>query len=294
MTDELIAITGATGAVGSRVAARIAAKGARQRLIVKDPARAPKIPRAEIRQASGYIAGGEMRAAMEGAHTLFLIPGRESAIRVAEHITAINAAVAAGIERIVYLSFAPAAENAVCTLARDHYATEQHIRTTGIPFTFLRMNLYLDGIVQYFVSPSGAIQGPASDGRVAAALRDDIADAAAAVLISDGHDGVTYDLSGREAFTLPEAAEQMSRASGKHITFHDETVEEAYASRAMYDAPDWEVAGWVTSYTGIAAGEFATISGDIKRLAGHEPITLGEYLDAHPESLDHVLTGKTL
>lgn len=291
MNDHLIAITGATGAVGSRVAARLAAKGAQQRLIVKDPTRAPKIDGAEIRQASGYIAGGEMRAAMEGAHTLFLIPGRESAIRVAEHITAVNAAVAADIERIVYLSFAPAAADAVCTLARDHYATEQHIRTTGIPFTFLRMNLYLDGIVRFFVSPAGVIQGPADDGQVAAVLRDDVADGCAAVLTSDGHDGATYDLTGREAFTLAGAAEEMSRASGKAISFHDETVDEAYASRAVYAAPDWEVAGWVTSYTGIAAGEFATISDQIKRLAGHEPLTLAEYLAADSHALDHVTSG---
>jgi NAD(P)H dehydrogenase (quinone) len=291
MNDQLIAVTGATGAVGSRVAARLAAKGAHQRLIVKDPTRAPEIDSAEIRQASGYIDGGEMRAAMEGAHTLFFIPGRESAIRVAEHITAINAAVAAGIERIVYLSFAPAAADAVSTLARDHYATEQHIRMTGIPFTFLRMNLYLDAIVRYLVSPAGVIQGPADDGRVAAVLRDDIADACAAVLTSGGHDGATYYLTGREAFTLTEAAEQMSSASGKAITFHDETVDEAYASRAMYDAPDWEVAGWVTSYTGIAAGEFATISDHINRLAGHEPLTLAEYLAADPHALDHVTAG---
>jgi NAD(P)H dehydrogenase (quinone) len=288
MNDELIAVTGATGGVGSRVAVSLAAKGARQRLIVKDPSRAPQVDGAEIRQASGYIAGGEMRAALEGAHTLFLIPGRESAVRVAEHITAINSAVAAGIERIVYLSFAPAAEAAVSTLARDHYATEQHIRMTGIPFTFLRMNLYMDGIVRYMVNPAGVIQGPADSGRIAAILRDDVADACVAVLISDGHDGATYDLTGREAFTFAEAAEQMSSASGKAISFHDETVDEAYASRAMYNAPDWEVAGWVTSYTGVAAGEFATISDDVKRLAGHEPLTLAEYLAADPHALDHV------
>jgi NAD(P)H dehydrogenase (quinone) len=291
MNDQLIAITGASGAVGSRVATRLAAEGARQRLIVTDPTRAPKIDGAEIRQASGYIAGGEMRAALEGAHTLFLIPGRESAIRVAEHITAINAAVAAGIERIVYLSFAPAAEAAICTLARDHYATEQHIRMTGIPFTFLRMNLYVDGIVRYMVSPAGVIQGPADSGRIAAVVRDDVADACAAVLSSDGHDGATYDVTGREAFTFAEAAEEMSRASGKAISFHDETVDEAYASRAIYDAPDWEVAGWVTSYTGVAAGEFAAISEDVKRLSGHEPVTLAEYLAADPHALDHVTAG---
>jgi NAD(P)H dehydrogenase (quinone) len=291
MTDGLIAITGASGEIGTRIAARLAAKGAHQRFIVRDAARAPDVVGADVRQASGYIAGDEMRAALEGARVMFLCPGRESAIRVAEHITAVNAAVAAGIERIVYLSFAPAAENAVCTLARDHYATEQHIRMTGIPFTFLRMNLYMDHIVRWFVSPAGIITGPADDGRIAAVHRDDVADAVAAALTGNADDGATYEVSGREAFTLTEAAALMSRVSGKTIAFHNETVDEAYASRAGYGAPDWEVAGWVTSYMGIAAGEFAAIGDGVQRLAGHEPMTLAEYLAAAPNSLDHVTAG---
>ena len=139
--------------------------------------------------------------------------------------------------------------------------------------------------------PLELITGPANDGRVAAVHRDDVAAAAAEALTSEGHDGATYEVSGREAFTLAEAADLMSRASGKTITFHDETVEEAYASRAIYEAPDWEVAGWVTSYTGIAAGEFATIGDGVQRLAGREPTTLAEYLAAVPDCLDHVTAG---
>jgi NAD(P)H dehydrogenase (quinone) len=288
MNGDIIAVTGATGYIGSGIARRLAAKGARQRLIVRDPSRAPKIDNAEIREASGYINGNEMRAAFEGAHTVFLVSGRESAIRVAEHITAINAAVAAELERIVYLSYCEAAADAIFTFSRDHHATEEHIRTTGIPFTFLRMNMFMD-FVPSTVSDRGVISGPAGDGRAAAVARDDIADSAAAVLVSDAHEGKTYNVTGREAFTLTEAAALMSRISGKRITFHNETVEEAYASRAVYNAPDWEVAGWVTTYTAIAGGQIAAVSEDVRRLTGHEPITLAEYLAAHPESLDHVV-----
>jgi NAD(P)H dehydrogenase (quinone) len=291
MTDNLIAVTGATGVVGGGVARRLAAMGARQRLVLRDPDRAPKVENAEMRIASGYVAGGEMRAALEGAHTLFLVPGRESSIRHAEHITAVNAAVAADIERIVYLSFVGAADDSIFTLARDHYATEQHIRTTGIPFTFLRMNLYMDFTVLVWVGADGVMKGPADNGRAAFVLRDDIADVAAAVLTSDGHDGHTYDLTGREAITLGEAAATMSSLSGKHITFEDETVEEAYESRSIYGAPDWQVAGWVTSYTSIASGELAEVTDTVRRLAGHEPASLAEYLAANPGSLDHVVSG---
>ena len=290
MNQGIIAVTGASGNVGSRLAARLAARGARQRLIVRDPSKAPAVDGAETRIASGYIAGDEMRAALKGVRTVFLIPARESAIRVAEHMSAVDAAVAAGAEHIVYLSMVGAAPDAIFTLARDHYATEQHIRNTGTPYTFLRMNLYMD-VIPFLVSPDGVIKGPAGNGRLAAVLRDDIADAAAAVLTGDGHEGKTYELTGREAFTAADSAALMSRISGRAISFHDETVDEAYASRAMYQAPDWEVAGWVTTYTAIAAGQFATVTDWVRRLAGHEPVTITEYLEAHPESLGHVTSG---
>src|SRR5467141_532417 len=101
----LIALTGATGAVGTRLAARLAEDGARQRLVVRNPARAPQLAGAEVRQASDYGAREEMRAALDGADMLFLMPAAEAPNRVEQHKTAVDAAVAAGVRRIVYLSF---------------------------------------------------------------------------------------------------------------------------------------------------------------------------------------------
>ena len=242
----LIAVTGATGAVGTRLTARLAAAGARQRLVVRDPSRAPRLAGAEVRQASDYGAAEEMRAALEGAGTLFLMPAAEAPNRVEQHTTAADAAVAAGVERIVYLSFFGASPDTTFTLGRDHWHTEQHIRATGVPWTFLRMNLYMD-FIPTMVLADGVIRGPAGDGRLAAILRDDVAAAAGAVLTSGGHDGRTYDLTGPEAFSLAEAAELMRRATGKAIRFQDETDEEAFASRAGFGAPEFEVRGWVSS-----------------------------------------------
>ena len=283
----MIAVTGATGEVGSRVAWRLAEHGVMQRLVVRDPSRAPDITGAEVRRASSYGAADEMKAALNGADTVFLIPAAESEDRVEQHLTAVNAAAAAGARRIVYLSFVGASPDATFTLVRHHWATEQAVRESGVPFTFLRMNMYMDFLPR-MVSAEGVIAGPAGDGRVAAVLRDDIADAAVAVLTQEGHEGRTYDLTGREALTFTEIAERMSQAGGKPISFHNETLEEAYASRAQYGAPDWEVEGWVTSYTHVAAGGVAAVSEDVERLSGHQPSTLTEWLEAHPEALDHV------
>ena len=275
----MIAVTGATGYVGGRVARLLAERGVEQRLVVRDPSRAPELAGAEVRSASRYGAGEEMRAALQGATTLFLVPAAESADRVEQHRTAVDSAVAAGVERIVYLSFVGAGPAATFTLARHHWATEEHIRAAGVRFTFPRMNMYLD-FMPRMVGPDGVIAGPAGDGRAALVARHDVADVAAAILTGEGHDGQTYDVTGREALTMTQVAAQLAELSGKPISYRAETIEEAWASRASYGAPDWEVDGWVTSYAAIAAGDLESISDTVERLAGHQPTTLAEYIRA--------------
>jgi uncharacterized protein YbjT (DUF2867 family) len=285
-TRGLLAVTGATGAVGTRIAFGLAAAGIRQRLVVRSAVRAPQIPGSEICLASGYGSLKEMRAALEGANTVFLIPAAETTDRVEQHRTAVDAAVQAGIERMVYLSFFRAAPDATFTLARDHWHTEQHIRDSPMRWTFLRMNLYMD-FIPTMVGADGTIRGPAGDGRVAAILRDDVARAAVAVLTSEGHDGHTYDLSGPKAFSLSEAAAVMSEASGRSIRYHDETDDEAYTSRAGLGA-DFEIQGWVSSYQAIRDGSLQAVSSDVRELTGEGPVALGDYLRAHPEAFEHV------
>jgi NAD(P)H dehydrogenase (quinone) len=284
---NLIAVTGATGVVGGRVARRLADLGVAQRLVVRDPARAPELPGAEVRAASAYGAGEEMRAALAGVATLFLVPAHESADRVMQHRTAVDAAVAAGVRRIDYLSFLGAARDATFTLARDHWATEEHVRAAGVPFTFPRMGPYMD-FVPLMAGSDGVIRGPAGEGRASIVSRDDVADVAVALVAGDGHEGGVYDVTGPEALTLGEMAATMRELSGKPIAFEDETLAEARASRAAYGAPEWQVEAWISTYTAIAAGELATVTDTVARLAGHAPQSLADFVRAHPDCMDHV------
>ena len=287
MTDGLIAVTAATGGMGGRVARRLAQRGVPQRLVVRDAGRAPQLAEAEVAAAAGYEAPAEMEAALDGVDTLFLVPANETADRVDRHRTAVDAAVAAGVRRIVYLSFLACGPEATFTFARDHWHTEQHVRAAGVAFTFVRMSLYLD-FLPNLIGSDGVIRGPAGEGRFAPVLRDDLADVVAAVLLGDGHDGATYDVTGPATFTLGEAAATMARVSGLPIAFADETLEEAYASRSGYGAPAWEVAGWVTSYAAIGSGELDVATDTVERLAGHGPVGLEAYVRSHPEALGHV------
>ena len=112
------------------------------------------------------------------------------------------------------------------------------------------------------MAQDGAIRGPAGDGRVAAVAPDDVAGGRrrGPAPIPAPHAGATYDLTGPQALTLGEVAELITEVTGPPDPLRDETLEEAYASRASYGAPDWQVDAWVSTYTAIAAGEVAPVS----------------------------------
>src|SRR3954451_3589483 len=273
---RVIAVTGATGALGSRVADRVvagaSAADATVRLVVRDATRAPRLPGAAVTEFPGGYADGEgFRDALAGAHTLYLVSAAEAEDRLQQHLTAVSAAAAAGVERIVYTSFLNASPDAVFTLVRQHYATEQAIAGTGLRWTALRHSMYAD-FVPFFAVPEGdgaVIAAPAGDGRASFVSRDDCADVGAAVLLDDAgqFDGQALDVTGPEALSMAEAAAVLAGITGRPAYYRDQTVEEAWATRRPSGHPDWEIEGWVTSYLAIAAGELAAVSDVVPRIA---------------------------
>jgi NAD(P)H dehydrogenase (quinone) len=274
---SVIVVSGATGRLGGRVARRLADAGIAQRLVVRDPARAPGLPGATIATAE-YGDAAALRRALDGAGTVLMVSAAETPDRVDRHRIFVDAAAAAGVRHLVYTSFVGAAPDAVFTLARDHWATEQHIRASGLPFTFLRDSLYAD-FLPLMVGDDGVIRGPAGDGRAAVVAQDDIADAAVAVLRdAPAHAGRSYDLTGPAALTFAEMAATVTAVTGRPVAFENETLPAAYASRARYGAPDWQVDAWVSTYTSVAAGELSRVSGDVERLTGHPATSLEQLL----------------
>lgn len=277
MTAPEIAVTGSTGVLGGKVAARLSARGVPTRLLARDPGRAPRLPGGRVVRAS-YDDAASVVSALEGIEVLFMVSAAESADRLEQHRTFLDAARRAGVQHVVYTSFFGAAPDATFTLARDHAATEQHLRASGMSWTLLRDNFYLD-FLPALVGEDGVIRGPAGEGRVAAVARDDIARTATEVLLSaERHAGATYDLTGPEALTLAEVATVLSTHLGRPVTFHDETVAEAYASRARWGAPPWQIDAWVSTYTAIAAGELARVGGDVERITGIAATSLADHL----------------
>ncbi|MFC8347352.1 SDR family oxidoreductase [Streptomyces sp. NPDC057280] len=273
--EQPLVVTGATGRLGGRVARLLAGRGAAQRLLVRSAERAPSLSGATAVQAE-YADHQAVVRGLDGVATVFMVSASESADRLAEHKTFVDAAVEAGVRHLVYVSFFGAAPDATFTLARDHFHTEEHIRATGLAYTFLRDNLYAD-FVPALVGEDGVVRGPAGEGRAAFVAQDDIAEAAAAILARpDDHAGAVYDLTGPESLSLAEAAAILTEVRGRTVTYHPETVEEAYASRASYGAPSWQVDAWVSTYTAIAAGELAGVSDAVPRLTGRPATALAD------------------
>ncbi|WP_285136225.1 SDR family oxidoreductase [Microbacterium sp. lyk4-40-TSB-66] len=278
-TPPLIAVTGSTGAVGGRVARDLAARGIRQRLLVRDASRAPSLEGAEVRVAR-YSDADAARAALQGVETLFMVSASETADRVEHHRTFVEAATAAGVRSIVYTSFLAAAPDAVFTLGRDHAATEDVIRSSGMTWTLLRDNFYMD-MMELFAGDDGVIRGPAGEGRCSLVSRSDVAATAVSVLLDPAaHADTSYDLTGPEALTLAEVAEKISAVRGHPVRFVDESLDEAYASRAAFGAPRWQVDAWVSTYTAIAGGDLAAVSDDVERVTGRPAQSFDEFLGA--------------
>jgi uncharacterized protein YbjT (DUF2867 family) len=273
----LVAVTGATGRVGGRVARHLADAGMAQRLLVRDAARAPLLDGADVAVAA-YSDTEAVRRALEGVEVVLMVSASESRDRVREHLAFVEGARLAGVRHVVYTSFFGAGAYAAFTLARDHGATEQAIIRSGMDFTLLRDNFYAD-VMPDFVGTDGVIRGPARDGRVALLAVDDVVDVAVTVLRDPSqHRDTAYPLSGPEALTLADVAAVISKETGRPVTYVDETLAQAYASRSVYGAPRWQLEAWVSTYTAIAAGELAEVTTWVRDITGHAPRDLRKVL----------------
>ena len=315
----MFAVTGAAGELGRRVAVRLSRLEQDQRMIVRNAAQAPQLPGAEIAQASSYGDRAAMRRALTGIEKALLVSARDrfgvahisaknhvpvpAYDRLQQHMAAVDAAADAGVRHIIYLSMINAAPDATFILSRDHFSTEEYIRMSGLPFTFLRISLYTDN-VPLCVSADDVIRAPAGEGRAAWVARDDIADVAVAVLTGTGHTGKTYNITGPEALTMAETAEILSFAVGRKITYRPQDPEEARITRSTsrletfeaerraltgHGLDEYEVEVFITHFLQIATGELARVSPVVPDLTGHTAQSLAQYLQQHPESYRHLL-----
>ena len=272
-----IAITGVTGNLGGFVASQLAEAGVQTIHLARSPERAKVYPNANLMQAS-YENSPRVVAALQGVEVLFMVSAKEHPERLSQHLAFVDAAAQAGVRQIVYTSFYQASPASTFTLARDHAATEAYIREKGLAYTFLRDNFYLEFFLDLCLD-NGEIRGPAGNGKVSAVSRKDVAAVAVEVLKNPQQwENQILNMTGPKELTMSDLTKRVSKTLGREIAYIPETVEEAYQSRKVWPAQDWEYDSWVSTYTAIQAGELAGVSSDIERVLGRPGHSLTDLL----------------
>jgi uncharacterized protein YbjT (DUF2867 family) len=168
---------------------------------------------------------------------------------------------------------------------RYHAAVEQHVRDSGTDFTFLRPNLYFQGLfaVAGSIVGNGVLPAPIGDARVSAVDVRDIAAVAAAALTEPGHTGATYTITGPAAVNHAEIAQAIGAATGRAVTFVD-VPPEAFGASLRGLLPDWQVDGLLEDYAHYSRGEAAAVMPTVAEVTGHDPRTVVEFARDHADA----------
>jgi uncharacterized protein YbjT (DUF2867 family) len=280
-----VLVTGATGNTGSALVERLLRLGSTVRVMVRTPAAAARFDGSAAKPVvADFDDLGAVAAALTGVDRAYLVtPSSDRA--QAQQMRFAELAAAAGVRHLVKLSqFAAAADSPVRFL-RYHAAVEEHIRGLGIGWTFLRPNLYLQGLLAMggLIRAEGRFYAPIGDARVSAVDVRDVADVAAAVLTECGHDGATYSITGPAAVTHAEMAAAIGVASGRPITFVD-VLPAVFADQLRHVLPAWQVDGLIEDYAHYARGEAAEVHDTVTFVTGHAPRTVAEFAADHKDA----------
>lgn len=260
-------ITGVSGHLGSLVLEHARDRIPAGELVAatRDPGKAGDLG-VEVR--AGDFAGDLSRTFAGVDRLLIVSADGPDEQRLALHRAAVRAAADAGVRHIVYTSVTDA-DTSPLLLARVHALTEEAIRETGVPFTFLRNGMYHENYLQ-----PGPVVTAAGDGRIASAARDDLALAAAVVLSTPGHEGAVYELTGPRAWSFDELAALRS------TTHTRVTAAERVAGLKGFGLPDFLAELLTDIEVAIAGGALAEVRPDLEKLIGRAPTTIEDAVRA--------------
>ncbi|TYP76375.1 SDR family oxidoreductase [Paenibacillus methanolicus] len=277
-------VTGATGKLGSKVVEALLKKVPASQLAVsvRNPEKAAELKAQGVEVRQGDFDRPEtLDAAFAGIDRLLMISADgDTETRIRQHTDAVAAAKRANVGFIAYTSATNARESSLF-LAEVHRVTEEAMIATGIPYAFLRNNWYLENELG---SIQGALAGQpwltsAGGGKAGWALRQEYAEAAAAVLAGEGHENAVYELGG-PLRTQEELAAAVSAVIGRDIPVHQADDAEYASIMAGAGVPDFVVPILVGIQKGIREGALEVASGDLEKLIGRPVTTLDQALAA--------------
>ena len=280
---ETILITGATGTVGSEVVKQLSAKG--ENIIVKAAARSAtdntfeNLNRVQVVQLD-YDKPDSLAVALKGVDKLFLLtPFQSNMVDLTSNL--VSEAKKAKVKYIVKQSVMGADAEPGITPGRLHRQAEKIIEESGIPFTFLRPNFFMQNFVNYYsnlIRSQGAFYTPAGDAKVSFVDVRDIAAVAVKSLINDNQQkGSAYNITGGEALSYGQAAEILSKAVGKKINYVNVTAQDARKGMKDMSMDEWTIKSMIELFEITRAGYVSEISPIVEQVTGNKPITFSQF-----------------
>jgi len=272
----MILITGASGNVGSEVLKQALAVGLKIRATFQSPDKAAKAPAGMEGVIMDYAKPDTIRPALHGVEKIFLVgpPVRDLPAMEANFIKEVHAA---GPKHIVKLSALGGRES---MFPSGHRHSEENIEASGLPYTFLRPNGFMQNLVNYnagTIRSQNAFYGCQGNGAVSVVDIRDIAAVAVMVLAATGHEGKSYALTGGEALTNGHVAEKISQVTGRKISYVDLPPAEFRKALLSAGMPEWSADALLDLQRLYREGKASLVTDDIERLTGRKPITFDQF-----------------
>ncbi|MBD0275713.1 MAG: SDR family oxidoreductase [Acetobacteraceae bacterium] len=270
----MVLVTGATGSNGTELTKLLASRGVPVRAMVRsrDKARAVASLAGVEAVLGDFDDAASVERALRGVERAFLVTDSSERAEARQRAF-VDAARRTGLKRVVKLSQFAADEGSPVRFLRYHAAVERAIVESGIQYTFLRPNLFMQGLLAFraSIAAEGRFFAAAGEARVSVVDVRDIAAAAAAALTGDGHEGRTYDLTGPEALTHAEMAASLSGALGRPVAFVDVPPEAMLKALLGAGLPPWQAEGLVEDYAHYRRGEASAVGPGVRDATGEPP-----------------------
>ena len=287
-TSPSILITGATGTIGSELARQLSAKGVSFRALVRSLENAQ--PLAALAGAELVIGdftdASSIAKALDGIQRAFLLTNSSEQAETLQ-TNFVDIAQRVGVQHIVKLSQLAASLDSPVRFLRYHAAVEQKIIESGMAYTFLRPNLFMQGLLGFRepIVKQGKFFATAGDATISAVDIQDIAAVAAKALTGNGHAGKIYDLTGPEALTHQQMAAQLSEGLNRPIQYID--VPPAAMRQALLSVgfPQWQADGLIEDYAHYARGEASAVSSAVQEVTGQPPRDFRSFVRDYAEEL---------
>jgi len=279
-----IGITGASGQLGMSVVRHLLMRTTASDIfaITRSPEKLAAFSSQGVNVRTGdFNDAAGLEKAFSDVERLLIIPGSDLTpnVRPVQHRTAISAAIAAGVRHIIYVSSVGARPGTSDGIMETHFATEQALITSGATWTLLRMSIYAEMLLDGAKQALSTHTYSALPGAPAAYLvRDDLAAAAAGLLTTNGHEGVTYHASGPASLAAAEIADIIAKVGSTNVQFSAITLPQLESGLAAAGVPLVVVNTISRFQQALQAGAFDVVTGDVGRLSGRRPESVEDFL----------------